>query len=95
MLNLIIIQHHAFYLLLHGRIDRSRPEVWQYKWDSTMFLRQLCQSRKVFRMYGNRMIRTGADIFYYFQIGIVYSFHRGLLKVRKIGTVQRLNGSNK
>lgn len=33
--------------------------------------------------------------FYYFQIGIVYSFHRGLLKVRKIGTVQRLNGSNK
>ena len=95
MLNLIIIQHHAFYLLLHGRIDRSRPEIWQYKWDSTMFLRQLCQSRKVFWMYGNRMIRTGADIFYYFQIGIVYSFHRSLLKVRKMGTVQRLNGSNK
>lgn len=43
----------------------------------------------------NRMIRTGADIFYYFQISIVYSFHRSLLKVRKMGTVQRLNGSNK
>ena len=31
----------------------------------------------------------------YFQISIVYSFHRSLLKVRKMGTVQRLNGSNR
>ena len=41
-------------------------------------------------MYGNRMIRTGADIFYYFQISIVYSFHRSLLKETEGYVVRRL-----
>ena len=86
MFDLIVVQHHVLYLGFQERIIGYRFEIWQYIWNCTMILGQLCQSRKISWIYRFGSVGIRACIFYYLQIGFVYSFHNDLLKVYKFVT---------
>ena len=49
LLNLIVVQHHAFGSLKHDWIDAGVPTVWKHKWYSAVFLCQTGYIGFVFR----------------------------------------------